>query len=149
MERYLTICAQIEATVGTIYRGMADCVSCSEGQKAVWREMALEEEEHARQVQTAANSLAIDLMPVRPVSRRRAELLLIRAHMIMMGMNGTPPVEEEALALGIRLEEEFREIHALSATQMEPVRLREFFEELAREDERHLGRLQSRLAEIA
>lgn len=148
MERYLWICAQIEAAVGTIYRGLADCVACSEEQRESWRQMAREEEEHARRMQTAADVQAFDLLPVRPVSRRRAELLLIRAHMVLMGMNGPPPVEEEALALGIRLEEEFREIHALSAREMELARLREVFEGLAREDERHLDRLQARLAEI-
>ncbi len=148
MERYLHICAQIETAVGSIYRGLAACVSCSEGQRNTWLAMAREEEGHADQVRQAAGDLTFDLLPVRPLAQRRAELLLIRAHMILMGMNSRPPREEEALTVGIRLEEEFQQIHALSAQEIEPVGVRQMFATLAEEDERHRGRLQRRLAEI-
>ncbi len=147
MERYLRICGQIEIAVGAIYRGLADSVVCTQRQRETWRQLAGEEEEHARQVRIAAGYLPVNCRPVAPSSRQRAELLLIRAHMVLMGMTGLPPAADEALHLGLRLEEEFREIHALGARESEYGPMRTAFEGLVREDERHLERLQASLAE--
>ena len=141
MDEFFDTCAEIESTMSLIYRRMANAVKTNERLKEMLLKMAKDEADHVNQIRLAR------LLPFEEnfsgvrISKTKLDLMLLKAQSLLHDIETSPPSEKEALLRAIDLEEDFMQVHVGSALEFSDPKLKERFQQLAREDEKHVGTL--------
>ncbi|WP_432820988.1 hypothetical protein [Trichloromonas sp.] len=141
MLRFLSICAEIEDVVGDIYRVLAERVECDEPLKALWAQMARDEEAHAMQLRFAMRLPASQTFKPKTLPLAQAEQLLKSAHGILAGARTSPLNERLALRLSRKLEEDFVAIHIGAAMAFRDDSMRQMLNCLGSADREHIEKL--------
>lgn len=151
MQAFLRICAQIEDTLGEIYRLMAKTVPCDPRLREVWLQMAKEEDEHACKIRFAARLPAQDVFRERKMETRDVANLLQKSRNLITRLQRSPIAEAEALSLSLKLEQHFQHVHITAAAEFLEPQMQKMLMALGRADAEHLARLtnyqKERLAE--
>lgn len=143
MEEFFDLCAEIESTMSLIYRRMANAICGNEQLKELMLQLAKDEVDHVNQVRFAR------LLPDKGsfsgvrISQARLELLLLKAQSLLKEIEQNPPGEQDILPQAIALEEDFIQVHVASALEFTDPKLKERFNLLAREDEKHVATLRA------
>ena len=141
MDEFFDTCAEIESTLSLIYRRMANAVKANERLKEMLLKMAKDEADHVNQIRFAR------LLPFEEnfsgvrIPKAKLDLMLLKAQSLLQDIETSPPSEKEALLRAIELEEDFMQVHVGSALEFSDPKLKEGFQRLAREDEKHVGTL--------
>jgi rubrerythrin len=149
MLKFLNSCAEIEDTIGAIYRLLAETLSEGHELRRIWLEMADEEAEHARQIRFAARLPAREVFTGVNISLSKVEELLRRAREFKERLQGAQITTSEALKLSMHLETEFNAVHMVLAVEFREESMRRMFQSLASDDDRHANRLRQYLLKIS
>ena len=139
MDEFFEICAEIESTMSLIYRRMADAVNGNERLKELLLQLAKDEVDHCNQVRFARLLPAQESFAGVRISQSKLELLLLKAQSLLKEIEQAPLGEKEVLSQAIALEEDFIQVHIGSAVEFSDAKLKERFNMLAREDEKHVA----------
>lgn len=128
--------------IAEIYRKLAADESYRPELRAAFRQMALDEEDHADQIGFAMALPEESLAPTRIgvddfLEKVQARFELVRTRSIP---------EDEVVLLALDLEEEFNRVHLGAMALFRDSRLRALFKGLARSEEEHLATLKPFLA---
>jgi rubrerythrin len=148
MLKFLNTCAEIEETVGAIYRLLADALPEGHELRRIWLEMADDEVDHARQIRFAARLPAREVFQGVNIPLARIEELLQTARAWQRKLTGVRPSISEALALALQLETDFSLVHVELAVEFQEESMRRLFQALANDDGRHAGQLRQYLAKL-
>ena len=143
MRSYLNDCQKIEQVMGEVYRKLAGFQAYSRGLREVFERMAQDEDGHARQLELAKGVPEDLFFEGGRIDPERLDRLLRRAHQLLRLADDPPRSESLMLETARDMEQEFMEIHLKNAVRFRRAELAELFEELAREDEKHLETLDS------
>ncbi|WP_305043498.1 hypothetical protein [Geoalkalibacter sp.] len=149
MRNLMTQCCEVERTIAKIYRLLATMEGLPPEIRGVFGELALDEEDHAVQIECAleipddrfspcveipeANNLALDLL-----QRAKAILADVREH---------PKSQADAVGVAMDLEQDFRRMHLFAVAHFPEERLKTMFSRFARYEEAHLRLLEPFLAD--
>jgi rubrerythrin len=149
MLRFFNACAEIEETVGAIYRQLAAALPEGDELRSLWLQMAIEEDEHARQIRLAGRLPAREVFKGLHIPLAKIEEHLQRARAIQKKLQEVRPAMPVALKLSMQLEEEFRVVHVALAVEFRDESMKRMFESLAGDDDRHANQLRQFLAKMA
>ncbi len=139
--RFLSVCAEIEDVVGNIYQELAERVECDAQLRALWTQMAHDEEAHAMQIRFAMRLPASQAFKSQTLPVAQAERLLQSARGILAGARTSSVNERLALRLSLKLEEDFLAIHIGSAMAFQDDSLRQMLNCLGSADRDHVEKL--------
>jgi rubrerythrin len=138
MRAYLSECERIEQIIGRIYTRLASVEGYSDGLRGLLRQLAEDEEGHARLLEMAKGVPAeIFFEETRLSPESLAEL---REEVLMfLSLSDNPPrSEEEVLAMIRQLENGCLQVHLANSVHFREKRYGDLFLGLARSDEEHL-----------
>lgn len=138
MRAYLSECERIEQIIGRIYARLASVEDYSDGLRRLLRQLAEDEEGHARLLEMAKGVPAeIFFEDTRLSPESLAEL---REEVLMFhSLSDNPPrSEEEVLAMIRQLENGCLQVHLANSVHFREKRYGDLFLGLARSDEEHL-----------
>ncbi len=137
MRQFFNTCIAIEKTIGTIYRHLAESVSCDSELRSIWQKMAKEEDQHALDLGFAAR------LPGDGNFQPKADIMakLVRMHdfakqALERAQSGLLS-PRSAVELSLQLENEFLAIHIASAVEFKNESIGRMFAAIVRGDEEH------------
>jgi rubrerythrin len=134
----LEACLHIEQTLAELYDGLARAHRDVVEVAGLWRRLAEEEREHARQLELVLRTLRTMKGEVRiDAARAEESLALLRRSAALLREH--PPKVARALELALSLEERFVKIHAAYAVEFVEASQRRLFETLSAADARHVA----------
>lgn len=142
MRRLLSMCAEIEETIATIYRTLADSPDYPQELQQLWITMACDEDDHAQQLKLAARICNDKLLKEEKLSSQRVSFLLSEARRFLSRLQKGPVRADKALQLASLLEEHFLQIHLQAAASFIDPQNQKMFQALAKGDKEHVERLQ-------
>ncbi len=147
MQRQLFDCAQIEESIGDIYRALAARDGMDTELRALWRELARDEDAHAEQLRFAGrlsgeNIMREDNAVFEGLGELRQTLGRIKEEVAKASLS-----QQRALQVTVKLEEDFCRLHLGAVAEISDPKMREMFQALARSDREHVARLQQYLKE--
>jgi rubrerythrin len=148
MLKFLNTCAEIEETVGAIYRQLAGSLPEEHELRGIWLKMAGDEDGHAQQIRLASRLPAREVFKGVNVSLGKVETLLQSARGVQKELQGARLAIGEALKLSMGIEEGFRQVHVALAVEFIDESMRRMFQSLAGDDERHANLLRHYLAKV-
>ena len=148
MQAYLDFCRRIEETVGAVYRHWAETQDCSEELREFWRKLAMEEEQHAGQLQFAARLVAAEDVGTATLTGGELQDMLAQAEEVLREARSRNLDAKTALRLALRLEEGFQSLHAVNAMNFSDPELRRLFAGLAAGDEQHVAAVRQRYHDL-
>ena len=137
MRKFLKTCAEIEKTVAEIYRCFADRVSCDEELKDIWRSMAQEEDQHALEIGFASRLPQEGMFKLQKQDQGTVDRLLETARQILWTAKTTDLSPDAAVNYTLQLEQEFLEVHIVSAVEFEQDSMRKMFQSIVQSEEVH------------
>ena len=141
MKRHLNICSKIEETAGKIYRQLATSAKLSLAVKQTLEEMANDEDDHASQLQLALRLPENMAVTSSAAMLQQATQLLEQAEHILRTATETKVTDQQAIKIGIKLEENFCQAHIANSFEFTDDRFRSMFAAMARADAEHCQRL--------
>lgn len=141
MRSYLNDCLKIEQVMGEVYRKLAEVRIYSDKLRSLFERMALDEDEHARQLEIARGVPEEVFFEGARIEPERLDLLLRRAHQLLRLADNPPRSESLMLETAKDMEREFMQIHLHNAVKFHDAAMVELFQNLAREDSKHLETL--------
>ena len=147
MIKMLDACEEVENVAAEIYYFFADHFQHDEKIARTWRTTALEEENHARQVNLAKKKLkSIALVSID--AWRQVFTTQKHFHTILGLIRMSPPTLEEALISSITLEEKMDHLHMMNAVMIVEKSGNDLFAAMMKEDQSHLLKLEELLADF-
>ncbi|MFA7535516.1 MAG: hypothetical protein WCY68_05460 [Desulfuromonadales bacterium] len=137
MRQLLLQCVEIEELIGKIYRKLATGPAIDGKLRGLLEGMAADEDNHGSQLRLASRLLKENIFAGAKIPRERIAESLNRARGCFQQVQAAPLGSEAAIALAIRLEKEFSEVHAHCAVEFDDPKMAELFRSLAWEDNRH------------
>ncbi len=137
MQSYLADCARIERAVARIYQHWSGCSGYSEELRELWRGLALDEEQHAKQLELAGRLPGKEALMESCLEQEELKNLLVRVGKILQGVEAENLAPRLALRIAQALEEDFGRVHAISALRFKDADTRQLFDRLSRDEERH------------
>ena len=137
MRTFFQRCADIEEALAEIYRELASSPLGDADLRQIWREMAREEGDHARQLRLAARLPEEETVRAARIPLQQVLHLRDLAVAYLQEVKGGTLTLEGALQLSMRLENEFAGIHAHCAAEFIDEQMSAMFRALAWDDERH------------
>lgn len=141
MRSYLNDCLKIEQVMGEVYRKLAEVRIYSDKLRGIFERMALDEDEHARLLEIAKGVPEEIFFEGVSIEPERLDALLRRAHQLLRLADNPPRSESLMLETAKELEREFMQIHLQNAVKFHDAEMVELFQNLAREDSRHIEAL--------
>lgn len=141
MRSYLNDCLKIEQVMGEVYRKLAEVRIYSEKLRSIFERMAQDEDEHARQLEIARGVPEEVFFEEATLEPEQLDALLRRAHQLLRLADNPPRSESLMLETAKDLEREFMQIHLHNAVKFHDAAMVELFENLAREDSKHIEAL--------
>lgn len=141
MRSYLNDCLKIEQVMGEVYRKLADVRTYSDQLRSIFLRMAEDEEEHAHQLEIAKGVPEEVFFEGTRLEPERLDALLRRAHHLLRLADNPPRSESLMLETAKELEREFVQIHLHNAVKFHDAAMVELFQNLAREDSKHIETL--------
>lgn len=147
MRSYLNDCQKIEQVMGEVYRKLAGVRLYSHELRDIFERMARDEDDHARQLEVAKGVPEEVFFEGARIDPEKLDDLLRRAHHFLR-MAKNPPRSETLMVETARdLEREFLQIHLQNAVRFQDVGMAGLFQDMAREDKKHLETLDSYFGE--
>ncbi len=137
MHKFFRMCIEIEEMVAGVYRELAAATPAEGKLKKLWLEMALEEEDHARQIKLAARLPAMETIRKPLIPLQQVEHLHRKVKTLLEQIKGRTISREKALLLSLRVEREFVVVHVHCAVEFVDESMQALFRSLAADDERH------------
>lgn len=141
MPGFLRDCRKIETLVSQVYQHFAAQSDYPERIRQLFRQLASDEEEHARQFDLALQLPAGTIGSVRRIAGEKVTRGVDMAQTLLQDLQYHRCDVEKALKVALRLEEEFVRIHLDNSVLMSDERISAVFTNLARGDEEHLATL--------
>ncbi|WP_305045276.1 hypothetical protein, partial [Geoalkalibacter sp.] len=143
MRNLMTQCCEVERTIAQIYRLMAKMDGLDVEVRKTFQELALDEEDHAVQIECALEVPDDKLSPCveLPEAKHLAHDLLQRAKAMLADVGEHPKSQAAALRIAMDLEQDFRRMHLFAVASFPEERLKTMFSRFARYEEAHLGLL--------
>jgi len=141
MRSYLNDCQKIEQVMGEFYRKLAGFPSYSRSLREIFEQMAEDEDDHARQLEIAKGVPEDLFFAGTSIEAERLDRLLQRAQQLLKLADDPPRSESLMLETARDMEQEFMEVHLKNSVRFHRPELAGLFEDLAREDEKHLETL--------
>ncbi len=141
MKKHLNNCIQIEETVGTIYRKMANSPRITAVVRQGLQELASDEDDHANQLRFAMRFPENALISSPPKADQRAQDLLTQTEQILTKISQIEVDDQQAISIGVELEKKFRQVHIANSFDFKEQHLKDMFAAMARADDEHCQRL--------
>jgi hypothetical protein len=138
MRSYLNECRKIEQVMGEVYRKLAGVNTYSEKLRGIFELMARDEDDQARQLEVAKGVPEEVFFEGARIDPEKLDELLRRAHQLLQMAEDPPRSESLMLETARDMEREFMQVHLLNAVKFHDAAMVELFENLAREDSKHL-----------
>lgn len=148
VQNYLDGCKKIEMAMAAVYRKLADVESFSEKLRGIFAQMALDEDDHARQLERAKDVPEEVFAKDRRFDQRKLDELLQQAKHLLQLAAAPSPSETLMLETAKDLEMEFIKIHLENAVRFRDASVTELFQDMAREDQDHFETLDSYYEDI-
>lgn len=143
MRSYLNDCQKIEQVMGEVYRRLAGVRLYSEKLRGIFERMARDEDDHARQLEVAKGIPEEVFFGGTRIDPEKLDDLLRRAHHFLRLAENPPRSESLMVETAKDLEREFIQIHLQNAVRFQDSGMVELFQDMAREDKKHLETLDS------
>ncbi len=137
MHRFFNLSIEIEEMQAAILRELAERVPTEQGLKELWLKMALEEEDHARQLRMAQRLFKAEAIRKPLIDMEQVELLHAKSKSLLHEVRQRTLSQKTALRLSLRMEKEFSVVHANNAVEFAEPSMQALFRSLAAEDKRH------------
>ena len=145
----INMCIKVEETMGKIYNYLAEAYASDPPMETMWKKMAQEEGNHARQFRLALRmQSALGISGVNLESDRIAEKLRMAESFLKQISTQTPEVSE-VLRETIALEDALADIHADVALKIPDERNRKMFQAMMAADKEHATTLSDALKKIS
>jgi rubrerythrin len=141
MRSYLNDCMKIEQVMGEVYRKLAEVRIYSDRLRSIFERMARDEDDHARQLEMARGVPEEVFFEGARLEPERLETLLRRVHQLLRLADNPPRSESLMLETAKDIEREFLEVHLLNTVKFRDAEMVALFQDLAREDRKHLATL--------
>jgi rubrerythrin len=143
MIKELSLCAEIEKTVGQIYLALAEQASDENELKRIWEEMAEDEMEHARLLQFAQRFDAEKTFDGFNLDMTQLGQLLVQVRetydLVMLRVWD----DDQAVSMMLKLEEDFQQVHIRLAANLKDASMQKMFEKLGKGDDLHVQKLRA------
>ena len=139
MRELFNRCARVEKVVAEIYRHLAQRETYSEELRLIFRGLARDEEDHARQLGHALE-LPEGTLSARPW-QDQIDHLQEKAQGALEAIRLQSIPEAEAIRLAGWLEKDFRQVHLTASALFPTEELKGLFDLLAGSEDEHLARL--------
>jgi rubrerythrin len=141
MNKFLQLCADIEDLAAQIYRELERQSAGNERLEEIMRRMALDEEDHARQLRFALRVSPKDTFEGISESTGDPHALKLRAKQLLLQAKEATLSEYELLKVAVELENDFHKIHTSSSLLFKDPTMKKMFASLARADQLHVADL--------
>lgn len=145
--RLLENCAEIEDHVARLYHLFAEQMSDIPEIQAMWRQTALEEEEHASQFRLAGRLRGEAIEDV-TIDESQIHRVLAAVNTVLARAHETRLSHEHALRLSIQIEEKLAEFHIGSVAIFCDESCARLFRNMMRNDQSHIERLRQAYEQI-
>lgn len=142
MRAYLSECERIEQIIGKIYTRLASVGEYSDGLRSLLKNLAEDEEGHARQLEIAKGVPAEIFFEEARLSPESLADLREEVLMFLSLTDNPPKSEDEVLAMIRQLENGCLQVHLGNSVHFREKRYGDLFLGLARSDEEHLKALE-------
>lgn len=139
MQGFLNDCCKIELMVSRIYQHFAAQPDYPERLRQLFRQLAQDEEEHARQFDLALELPEGAVGSVKRITWEKVSQGLNKARTLFQDLQHHQCDAEKALKVAMRLEEEFIRIHLDNSILITDERISSMFRGLAKGDDEHLA----------
>lgn len=152
MIKFLVACALVEEKAAQIYQAMGTAAQAAndESLASLWRNMALDEEDHASQLRLAARlsrERVFEKLPTR--GHEDPVVLLERADVLLKHIQSTPLSEIDMLRVAVELEKRFIKLHTSYTILFQELSTQKMFEALAKAEDSHLAGLRARIKKVS
>ena len=137
MRQFFNTCITIEKMIGAIYRQFSASVPCDAELKAIWLQMAQEEDQHALDLGFAARLSSHDGFLPKPHVMTKVERMHQFVTQSLAKAKAGQFTAQKAVELSLKLENEFLAIHINAAVDFEEDSMRRMFAAMVRGDEEH------------
>jgi rubrerythrin len=137
MRQLLLQCIEIEETIGKIYRKLAEGPAGDGALRALLFGLANDEDSHANQLRLASRLLTENIFAGANIPRQRVAESLQQARDFLRHVQTAPLDLKTTIALAMRLEKDFADVHAHCAVDFADAKMAELFRSLAADDKRH------------
>lgn len=147
LKKSLQLCAEIEAILGQIYRKFEQSPESTPQLKTLWTQMALDEEDHERQVRFALRlptgeiSLDTEAIEDGKIIGLHREIREALDH-----IEREPLKVEKMLSIAEQLEGRFLAAHVATAASCQNPKLKQLFAALGKHDREHVAQLTEAIA---
>lgn len=141
MNRFLQLCAEIEDLAAQIYQELERQSAGNERLQEIMRRMALDEEDHARQLRFALRVSPKDTFEGVSANTGDPYALKLRANQLLQQAKEETFDEYALLKVAVELENDFHKIHASHSLLFKDPTMKKLFESLARADQLHVADL--------
>jgi len=141
MNKFLQLCAEIEDLAAQIYRELERHSAGNERLEEIMRRMALDEEDHARQLRFALRVSPKDTFEGISENTGDPYALKLRANQLLQQAKEATLSEYEMLKVAVELENDFHKIHASHSLLFKDPSIKKMFASLARADQLHVAEL--------
>ncbi len=141
MRGFLNDCHQIELLACEIYRTLAVGSGYADEVRDLFRRLAADELDHARQIDLALHAPEAWSRSVSRIAGGLIGELLKQVTLMMKDVSLRHLSEEEALRLALELEQKFVKVHLDNAVHFKEPRMAALFQPLSRSDEEHVDTL--------
>ena len=141
MNRFLSLCTEIEEHIARIYRKLAASSQIPADLRVILHSLADDEDDHAMQLRFAMRFPAGTAITGKKIEKEQLQQLLQRAKLMLQQVQSQELDARQAIELGIELEEDFCQAHIGNSMIFSDENLKKMFAALARDDKTHVQKL--------